>query len=88
MRVQKNRYIYEENNYKYEVDVFQGELKGLVIVDIEFTSNEEKSRFVMPEWTLADVTQEEFFAGGRICGKKYADIAEKLEKFGYTPLSL
>ena len=82
-RVSKNRYLYTEGNHVCEIDVFQGDLKGLVLVDVEFKSNKEKSEFQQPAWLLKDVTQEEFIAGGMLCGKVYEDIEEKLKTFGY-----
>jgi len=82
-RVSKNRYLYTEGCYTYEIDVFQGDLNGLILVDIEFKSNKEKSEFIQPAWLSKEVTQEEFIAGGMLCGKSYKDIASKLNKFGY-----
>ncbi len=83
-RVAKNRYLYTEGAYTYEVDVFQGSLEGLVLVDIEFGSNDAKSKFVPPSWVLKEVTQEHFIAGGMLCGKSYKEIEEKLIALGYT----
>jgi len=37
----------------------------------------------MPDFCLADVTQEEFLAGGFLAGKKYLDIQSFLDKHGY-----
>ena len=85
-RVEKTRYYYEEQGVTYEIDVFKGSLKGLVLVDVEFDSLEKKAAFVAPLWCLVEVTQEEFIAGGMICGKNYADIENKLQKFGYKKL--
>lgn len=85
-RVRKVRYYFTENDTAYEIDVFQDALLGLVLVDVEFTSNEEKMKFVPPTWVLADVTQEKAFAGGVLCGKSYTDIIHNLEHYGYTPL--
>jgi CYTH domain-containing protein len=87
-RIQKNRYFHEENGVFYEIDVFQDTLAGLVLVDIEFTSNEAKSRFIPPEWVLADVTQEKTFAGGVLCGKSYTDIEHALNGYFYKPIFL
>ena len=87
-RINKSRYVYKENNITFEIDVFQGDLKGLVLVDIEFKSVDDKSKFVSPPWCLVDVTQEKFIAGGMLCGKRYADIEERLNKFGYSKLDL
>lgn len=83
-RVCKDRYVYKEGKYAYEIDVFKNELKGLVLVDVEFVSNSEKSKFPPPDWILADVTQEKFVAGGMLCGKSYSDIENSLRKFGYS----
>lgn len=85
-RVVKNRYIYKTNGLNYEIDVFLKDLEGLVLVDVEFSSLEEKKSFVAPEWLLKEVTQETFLAGGMLCGKKYEDIKDRLDSFGYKPL--
>lgn len=71
-----------------EVDVHVGKLKGLVKIDFEFASNEEKAAFVAPEVCLADVTQEEAFAGGYLSGKSYEDIEPVLKKYGYKKLEV
>jgi CYTH domain-containing protein len=86
-RVRKMRYEYRENGVRYEIDIFQDELAGLVLVDIEFDSLEEKKNFIPPEWCLAEVTQEKFLAGGMVCGKRYADLQPHLDKFGYKKIS-
>jgi len=83
-RIQKNRYLYEEGGRTYEIDVFQGDLKGLVLVDIEFNSLEEKATYIAPDWMLADVTQEDFIAGGMLCGKSFSSIESKLSSLGYS----
>ena len=82
-KTHKIRYEAEHNGKKYEIDVFQGSLKGLILIDFEFDSKEQKDSFQMPEFCLADVTQEEFLAGGMLCGKSYEDIKDKLEGFSY-----
>ncbi|MEK7650500.1 MAG: hypothetical protein AAB364_01355 [Patescibacteria group bacterium] len=87
-RVQKTRYLFQENNVNYEIDVFGGDLTGLVLVDVEFPTVEAKSAFSPPDWCLAEVTQETFLAGGMLCGKKYSDIENNLAKFGYQKVNL
>lgn len=82
-RVEKVRFYYRENGTNYEIDVFGGDLGGLILVDVEFKSLEEKSEFIPPNWCLVNVTQEEFIAGGALAGKKYSDIERKLRGFGY-----
>ena len=85
-RVVKNRYNVEIKGKMAEVDIFAEELAGLVLIDFEFDTAEDKSDFKMPTIALADVTQEEFIAGGMLAGKTYSDIAPELERFGYKPV--
>ncbi len=87
-RVRKIRYYYTKGEFGYEIDVFQDELLGLVVADVEFNSNEEKSKFNKPDWFLADVTQEDFIAGGMLCGKSYEDIQDHLDRFQYKQIKL
>ena len=87
-RTRKIRYYLEWNGNIAEIDVFKDALEGLVIVDFEFKSEEEKNDFRMPDFCLADVTQEEFLAGCMLCGKSYGDIEKGLAKFNYRKLFL
>ena len=85
-RVRKLRYYYPYNDRVAEVDVFQDLLKGLIVVDFEFPTVEEKNVFKIPEFCLIDITQEEFIAGGMVCGKSYSDIEENLRVLGYKKI--
>ena len=82
-KLHKIRYEYPLPNGTAEIDVFQGALQGLVLVDVEFTSVDAKDTFAMPDFCLVDVTQSDFIAGGMLCGKSYVDIVEELAHFGY-----
>lgn len=84
--VAKRRYKVVINGYPAEVDVFEEQLAGLVEIDFEFGSSDEKALFVVPDVCLADVTQEEAFAGGYISGRSYSDIEPVLDKYGYKKL--
>jgi hypothetical protein len=42
----------------------------------------------MPDFCLSDITQEEFIAGGMVCGKCYEDLIEDLTKFNYEKILL
>lgn len=83
--VEKDRYKVYINTVEAEVDVFSGELEGLILIDFEFPSKEAMDAFVPPEVCLAEVTQE-VFAGGMLAGRAYADIAKDLAQFNYQPL--
>ncbi|MBU1975924.1 MAG: hypothetical protein KKG59_05970 [Nanoarchaeota archaeon] len=85
-KVHKFRYIYPYKGRTAEIDVFQGALKGLVVVDFEFETREDKAQFQMPDFCLVDVTKEKFIAGGMVCGKSYQDIEKDLDKFKYAKI--
>jgi len=85
-KIHKIRYYYPYKNRVAEIDIFQGPLKGLVVVEVEFDDEKEKDLFGMPEFCLMDVTHEDFIAGGKICGKSYEDIEEDLKGHGYSKL--
>ena len=84
--VTKDRYHAQIHSFPADVDVFKGELAGLVLIDFEFTTKAQKDAFIAPDICLADVTQEEFIAGGILAGKSYADISHKLNEFKYKKL--
>jgi len=83
----KRRYVVELGGRSAEVDVFQGGLAGLVVIDFEFDTDKEMAAFSPPDICLADVTQDEVVAAGKLAGKTYQDIQPILETYNYTPLS-
>lgn len=85
-RITKDRYKVALNGYEAEVDVFQGPLEGLILIDFEFSSLAEMSSFVAPECCGPDVTQEDFIAGGLLAGRSYQDIQPELHRLGYESL--
>lgn len=82
-QLSKHRYTYRVGNVTVDIDVFLGDLTGLVLVDFEFASVADKNSFVPPDWCLAEVTQDAAIAGGKLAGKRYQDIAETLTKYQY-----
>ena len=57
--VNKVRYeINIQNNLIAELDIFENELKGLKIVEVEFSSEEEAKNFNPPDWFGKDVTKD------------------------------
>lgn len=87
-RVTKDRYTTTLDGYPAQVDVFKGLLRGLVLIDFEFPSKEAMAAFVRPSCCLADVTQEEFVAGGMLAGRAYEDIEPDLSRFHYVRLDI
>ena len=62
-----------------ELDVFKGGLEGLVLVEVEFVSEEQMQQFQPPEWFGKDVTQESYSANVFLAGKTYNDVKMYVE---------
>ena len=85
-RVSKMRYHFVHDGANAQIDVFRGRLKGLALADFEFDSRMQMDAFRQPDFCLVDVTQEEFIAGGMLCGKSYDSIRHELKRFGYRKI--
>lgn len=85
-RFRKLRYFYPFKEAAAEVDIYQDNLEGLAVADFEFASRQEKDNFAIPDFCLADVTQDKAIAGGMLAGKKYSDIEVSLEKYNYKKI--
>ncbi len=55
-RIAKRRYLARRPEAGYEIDVYEGELSGLVIAEVEFSSESERDRFEPPAWVTAELT--------------------------------
>lgn len=85
-KIIKTRYYYPYNNQIAEIDIFAGELHGLVLVDFEFSNEADLNNFVMPDFCLAEVTEEEIIAGGVLNHKIMAEVMAVLERFAYQKI--
>ncbi len=57
-RLEKRRYRLPVGDLAFEIDVFEGDLSGLVLVEVEFESEAEASAFVPPAWFGTEVTDD------------------------------
>lgn len=56
--IEKTRYLIPlDNNLTAELDVFEGALAPLTLVEVEFSSIDEANSFVPPSWFGEDVTE-------------------------------
>src|SRR5262252_869806 len=72
--IRKNRYYFDLEGRRFSVDMFIGDLFGLFLAEISFETNEEMERFPTPPFAIADVTNNEFFSGGRLSQMTFADV--------------
>jgi CYTH domain-containing protein len=80
--IRKNRYAFEFAGRNFSVDMFLGDLFGLVLAETSFESDEELGSFSQPAFALAEVTNNELYTGGKLCELTFADIREELVKSG------
>ena len=78
--IRKNRYPFEFAGRKWSVDMFLGDLFGLVMAEVSFETDEELDTFPKPPFAVADVTDIELFTGGRLCELTFEDIREEIMK--------
>lgn len=67
------------------VDVFEGPLRGLVLAEAEFGSDEEAAAFAVPAAAVAEVTYDARFSGGRLSAVDRPELLEWLAGFGIRP---
>lgn len=79
--IRKNRYHFDFEGRTFSIDMFLGDLFGLVLAEVSFETDEELENFAKPTFAIADVTNNELFTGGRLCNLKFADVREEIRSF-------
>lgn len=80
--IRKNRYSFAFEGHEFSVDMFLGDLFGLVLAEVSFETDEELDSFSKPAFAVAEVTNNELFTGGRLCQLTFADIREEIVSSG------
>jgi CYTH domain-containing protein len=57
-RIEKIRYQIDDRGRKIELDLFKGDLEGLALAEVEFTSQVESEAFDPPDWFAEEVTYD------------------------------
>ncbi|SNR17571.1 CYTH domain-containing protein [Tenacibaculum jejuense] len=69
--IEKYRYLVIIDNHTYEVDEFLGDNLGLIVAEIELSS--ENENFVKPDWLDKEVTGETKYYNSNISKLPYKD---------------
>jgi adenylate cyclase len=59
--IEKTRHDVDVDGHTAEVDVYRGKLDGLVVVEVEFLSEQEAAAFAPPPWFGREVTTDRRF---------------------------
>ena len=68
-RIEKIRYQIREAGQKIELNVFRGNLEGLVLAEIEFPSREKSREFEPPNWLGEEVTEDSRYKNQNLAQK-------------------
>src|SRR5205807_621855 len=80
--IRKNRYYFDFEARRYSIDMFIGDLFGLVLAETSFETDAELENFQMPPFALADVSNNETFSGGRLSELTYTDVRNEILRSG------
>ena len=68
--VVKNRYTCKERKDDWEIDIFDGDNKGLILAEIELDSEDQEVR--LPEWIGKEVTNDERYYNSYLAKNPYS----------------
>ncbi|HYY56759.1 MAG TPA: hypothetical protein VE842_05460 [Pyrinomonadaceae bacterium] len=77
-RLRKVRHYHNYSGRVFSLDVFEGELDGLVLCEVEAGGIEELMSAEPPAYAACEVTEDAFFTGGNLCRTTRAELLHKL----------
>jgi CYTH domain-containing protein len=80
-RLRKTRYYHNYLGRVFSIDVFGGELEGLVLCETEAEGLEELMLIEPPGYAKPEVTEDAFFTGGKLCRTSRTELLRKLSMF-------
>jgi len=76
----KNRYFFESDKKIMEIDIFLGDLQGLMIAKVVFNNEKDFEDFEVPPFIIAEITKNQTFYGENLVGKKFIDIQAEISR--------
>lgn len=58
-RITKRRWVLDHGDAQIEIDVFDGDLDGLLIAEVEFETEQASAAFTPPDWFGREVTDDD-----------------------------
>jgi CYTH domain-containing protein len=77
-RIRKTRYYHNYLGRVFSIDVFEGELEGLVLCETETDGLGELMKAEPPAYAKFEVTEDGFFTGGNLCRVSRRELLRKL----------
>jgi CYTH domain-containing protein len=69
----------------YVVDIFGPPRRGLVLAEVELGTDDELAACPAPDGSVAEVTEDERFTGGRLAVTERAELLSWLAEYGVSP---
>ncbi|MDD2895088.1 MAG: CYTH domain-containing protein [Aliarcobacter sp.] len=67
--IDKTRYLINYENHTWELDIFYGENEGLVVVEVELSSEDET--IILPSWVKEEVTTDARYYNSNLMKNPY-----------------
>ncbi|HEX8845432.1 MAG TPA: hypothetical protein VF791_12345 [Pyrinomonadaceae bacterium] len=80
-KLNKVRYYHHYRGQIFWVDVFEGELDGLVLCETEAEGFDDLMAAEPPPYALHEVSEDPFFTGGNLCRTSREDLLRKLSAY-------
>jgi adenylate cyclase len=77
-KIEKNRYKIPLGEVIIDLDVFEGNHKGLILAEVEFKDEETMKKFEKPVFFDKEVNHVELLAGGYLSGISFKEIKNQL----------
>ena len=76
-RLKKIRHYHNYRGRVFSIDIFEGELDGLILCEIEAGGIEELRLAEPPAYAKYEVTEDTFFTGGNLCRTTRSELLRK-----------
>ena len=78
--LRKRRYQMDHDGRRFAIDVFEGELEGIILAEVEGATDDEIENLSVPPFAVQDVTGVEFFTGGRLACATREEVQRELRE--------
>jgi CYTH domain-containing protein len=79
--LRKTRHYHLDGGRVFSVDIFEGDLDGLILCETEAEGLEELMSIQPPAFGGQEVTEDPFFTGGNLCRTTRGELLRKLATF-------
>jgi len=76
--IKKVRHYYDHHGRIFSIDVFEGELTGLILSEVESDDLEDLMSIEPPAFVTKEVTEDPFFDGGNLSKISHQELLVKL----------